>query len=92
MPTIANLYGLPMKYEFAFGVDVFSIHNEHIIKFADNSYRSKNYIYDALTETYSILNEDYDLNYLISLSQSIINDYRYNTLLLDYDYFKEKEE
>lgn len=87
MPTIANLFDLPMQYQFAFGVDVFD-ETLHLVKFADMSYRSKSFNYDALTETYEFFDDLYTSIDLFEMSQQIINDYRYNTLILDYDYFK----
>jgi phosphoglycerol transferase MdoB-like AlkP superfamily enzyme len=87
MPTIANLFDLPMFYQFAFGVDVFD-ETLHLVKFADMSYRSKSFNYDALTETYEFFDDLYTPADLFEMSQQIINDYRYNTLILDFDYFK----
>lgn len=88
MPTIANLFDLPMIYEFAFGMDIFD-ERLHLVRFANMSYRSKHFHYDALTESYEFFDDVYTPIDLFELSQQIINDYRYNTLILDYDYFEE---
>ena len=88
MPTLSNLFNLPMNYQYAFGVDALSP-GLKIVKFADMSYRSRSFNYDALTETYTFYDDIYNASDLFQLSQEIINDYRYNTLILDFDYFKE---
>jgi lipoteichoic acid synthase len=90
LPTIANLFGLNMNYRYVFGRDVFSEQN-HIVVFPDLSFVSKDFEYDALTESYRILNETYTSDELSSLSSIFITKYRYNILILDNDYFKEDD-
>ena len=91
LPTIANLFGLTMNYQYVFGRDVFSEDN-HIVVFPDLSFVSKDFEYDALTESYRIFNETYTNEELSSLSSMFITKYRYNILILDNDYFKEDED
>jgi hypothetical protein len=90
LPTIANLFGLNMNYRYVFGRDVFSEQN-HIVVFPDLSFVSKDFEYDALTESYRILNETYTSDELSALSSIFITKYRYNILILDNDYFKEDD-
>ena len=90
LPTIANLFGLNMNYRYIFGRDVFSEQN-HIVVFPDLSFVSKDFEYDALTESYRILNETYTSDELSALSSIFITKYRYNILILDNDYFKEDD-
>jgi lipoteichoic acid synthase len=91
IPTVANLFGLQLDYQKVFGMDAFS-NDEHIVRFADMSYVSKDFKYDNLTEEYEIYNESIVPEYLIQVNFKILNDYKYNLLLLEYDYFKEDEE
>ena len=90
LPTIANLFGLNMNYRYIFGRDVFSEQN-HIVVFPDLSFVSKDFEYDALTESYRILNETYTSDEISALSSIFITKYRYNILILDNDYFKEDD-
>lgn len=91
LPTIANLFGLTMNYQSIFGRDIFSEDN-HIIVFPDLSFVSKDFEYDALTESYRIFNDTYTNDELSALSSMFITKYRYNILILDNDYFKEDED
>jgi hypothetical protein len=59
--------------------------------FPDLSFVSKDFEYDALTESYRILNETYTSDELSALSSIFITKYRYNILILDNDYFKEDD-
>ena len=91
LPTIANLFGLSMNYQYVFGRDIFSESN-HIIVFPDLSFVSKDFEYDALTESYRIFNETYTNETLSSLSSMFITKYRYNILILENDYFKDDDD
>ena len=90
MPTVANLFGLTMNYQYIFGKDIFSETN-HVIVFPDLSFVSKNFEYDALTDSYRIFEGDYTIDELSTLSSLFITKYRYNILILDNDYFKEDD-
>lgn len=91
LPTIANLFGLTMNYQSIFGRDVFSEDN-HIVVFPDLSFVSKDFEYDALTESYRIFNDTYTNDELSALSSMFITKYRYNILILDNDYFKDDDD
>ena len=90
MPTVANLFGLTMNYQYIFGKDIFSETN-HVIVFPDLSFVSKDFEYDALTESYRIFEGDYTTDELSMLSSLFITKYRYNILILDNDFFKEDD-
>ncbi len=91
LPTVANLFGLDMNYQHVFGRDIFSV-DTHVIVFPDLSFVSKDFEYDALTESYRIFNENILPEELDGLSSIFITQYRYNILILDNDYFKEDED
>jgi len=91
IPSVANLFGLELDYKKVFGMDVFST-DEHIVRFADMSFVSAGFRYDNLTEQYDIYNEAVVPEYLIEVNFNIVSDYRYNLLLLQYDYFKNDDE
>lgn len=91
IPTVANLFGLDsLDYKAVFGSDAFAV-EEHIVRFADMSFVSKDYSYDSLSEEYIILDNAVSPEYINSINFRLMNDYRYNLLLLQYDYFKEDE-
>jgi lipoteichoic acid synthase len=89
LPTLSNLFNLPAKYQYAFGRDVFSSH-DHIVQFSDLSFISNDFSYDALTETYRIQNDAYTKDLLNTMHQLFISDYRYNVMILEQDYYKNK--
>jgi len=92
MPTISNLFNLNLDYKKAFGVDALA-KEDNIVRFADMSFVSKHYSYDSLSEQYFI-EEGYFIEEedLLGIYHKIVNDYMYNLLVLQYDYFKEDEE
>ena len=91
VPTVANMFGLPIDYKRVFGMDVFS-NDEHIVRFADMSFISKDFRYYSLSEQYEIYDEAVVPEYLIEVNFNLLNDYRYNLMLLQYDYFKPDED
>lgn len=90
MPTVANLFNLNLNYTLIFGSDALGINN-NIVRFADGSFISKDFRYDALSENYTIYNENITELYLFNLHKNFLNDYMYNLLILEYDYFKEED-
>ncbi len=52
LPTVANLFGLPLNYKYAFGKDVFSF-EENFVRFGDMSFVNEYMYYDSLSEEYS---------------------------------------
>ena len=62
-----------------------------MVRFADLSFVSATFSYDSLPEVMDIP-DDINPEYIIYLSNKFINDYTYNLLVLEYDYFKEEEE
>jgi phosphoglycerol transferase MdoB-like AlkP superfamily enzyme len=104
MPTIANLFGLAIddtEYSKLFGNDVLAS-CDNIVRFADMSYVSKYYSYDSLSEDYTFEYEDPALEFLkteeqkkailVGIYNDIFEEYKYNLLVLQYDYFKEYED
>lgn len=91
MPTVANLFDLDIDYNFVFGNDALS-DARNIVKFADGSFICEDFRYDSLSEKYTIYNNSVTELYLFSLNTNYINDYMYNILVLNYDYFKEDDE
>jgi lipoteichoic acid synthase len=91
LPTISNLFGLNLNYQHVFGVDVFS-NRDAIIKFSNLSFKSRDFFYNSLTEVYSIENDAMTLEELKFLEQQLITDYRYNTLFLEYDFLKPRDD
>ncbi|QMS84771.1 LTA synthase family protein [Candidatus Xianfuyuplasma coldseepsis] len=90
-PTVSNLFGLNLNYKQVFGNDIFAI-NEHIVRFADGSFISSDFRYDALSENYIINDETISEQYIYQINQNLMNNYMYNLLMLEYDYFKEDTE
>ena len=88
--SVSNLFNLPLQYELVFGNDALS-DKENVVRFADLSFVSATFSYDSLPEVMNIP-DDINPEYIIYLSNTFINDYKYNLLVLEYDYFKEEEE
>ena len=88
MPTVANLFGLNINYQEVFGNDALGS-SEHIVRFADGSFMSANYRYDALSENFTIYDNAVTEEYLFRVNQTFMNDYMYNLLILEYDYYRE---
>ena len=95
MPVVANLFNLNINYSNVFGNDAFGLSN-NIVRFADGSFISDDFRYDSLSEKYTIYNEtindDYIERYIYSLNTSFLNQYMYNLLVLEYNYFENKED
>jgi len=90
IPTISNMFNLPLQYELVLGNDALA-NKDNIVRFADMSFVSSTFSYDSLSEEMTIL-EDTNYEYIVYLSNMFINDYKYDLLVLDYDYFKKDEE
>jgi phosphoglycerol transferase MdoB-like AlkP superfamily enzyme len=90
IPTISNLFNLPLHYELVFGNDALS-DKENVVRFADISFISATFSYDSLPEIMEIP-DDINPEYIVYLSNKFINDYKYNLLVLEYDYFKEEDD
>lgn len=90
MPTIANLFGLNMNYKLAFGNDgLAQIGN--VVRFADGSFISSEFSYNALSEEYIIFDDSVSETFLFNLNHRYLNDYMYNLLTLEYDFFNKKK-
>jgi len=95
LPTISNLFGLSLNYSRVFGVDIFreiptegaGVFDVNVVRFADMGFISKYFDYNSLTEDYTIVDEFCIEENLIELYYKIFNDYKYNNLALQYDYF-----
>ena len=87
IPTISNLFNLPLEYKHVLGSDALA-NDENIVRFADLSFVSSTFSYDSLPEEMiiptNVIPED-----IIYISNKFINEYSYNILVLNYDYFKE---
>ncbi len=90
IPTISNLFDLPLQYKQVFGNDALA-DKDNIVRFADLSFISSTFSYDSLPEIMSI-SDEVNPEYIVYLSNMFINDYKYNLLVLEYDYFKPEEE
>ena len=90
IPTMSNLFNLPLQYELVFGNDALA-NKDNIVRFADLSFVSSTFSYYSLPEVMDIPDE-VNPEYIVYLSNMFINDYKYNLLVLEYDYFKEEEE
>ena len=91
MPTIANLFGLDIDYQALQGNDGLT-DGRNIVRFADGSFISKDFSYDSLSEKYTIVDNSVTELYLFRLNNQFLNDYMYNLLILEYDYFKDEED
>ncbi len=90
MPTIANLFGLNMDYKLAFGNDGLGV-DGNVVRFADGSFISSEFSYNALSEEYIIFDESVSETFLFNLNHKYLNDYMYNLLTLEYDFFNKKK-
>lgn len=90
VPTVSNLFNLPLNYKLVLGNDALA-DDENVVRFADISFVSSTFSYDSLPEQ-MIIPSNVNPEYIIYLSNMFINDYKYNLLVLNYDYFKEDEE
>lgn len=91
IPTLSNLFGLNLDYTAVFGNDALAS-NDNVVRFADMSFVSKDFSYTSLSEDYTILNPEIVPEFLITMNNQIIIDYKYNLLVLQYDYFRKDEE
>jgi len=91
MPTISNLFGLTFDYTKVFGNDALG-NPDNVVRFADMSFVSEYFSYESLSEQYTIIDEYVTPEYLKAMNNKIINDYNYNLLVLQYDYFREDED
>lgn len=91
LPTVSNLFGLPINYKHVFGVDALASEN-NIVRLPDLSFISKDFSYDSISEVYQIYENVVTPEYLEIIKQQIINDYMNNLNALEIDYFKEEED
>jgi len=101
IPTLANLFNLNLPYEMVFGSDALA-NDDNIVRFSNMSYISKYYSYDSLSEKFTFEYEDHSegiplsndekKNILTGIYDKIFEDYSYNLLVLQYDYYKEDDE
>jgi phosphoglycerol transferase MdoB-like AlkP superfamily enzyme len=90
IPTISNLFSLPLDYKVVFGNDALA-DRENVVRFADLSFVSATFSYDSLPEVMTIP-DDINPEYIKYLSNKFINDYTYNLLVLNYDYFRVEDQ
>jgi phosphoglycerol transferase MdoB-like AlkP superfamily enzyme len=86
MPTLANLFGLNMNYKSAFGKDVFSYGN-NVVHFSDGSFLSEQFRYESMKENVEIYDNSISPEFVYLLHEKFTNDYMYNILILQYNYF-----
>ena len=89
IPTISNLFNLPLQYNLVFGNDALAS-DDNIVRFADLSFVSSTFSYDSLPEVMTI-QDGVNPEYIEYVSTMFISDYKYNLLVLEFDYFKEDE-
>ena len=89
LPTVANLFNLNINYDYIFGKDALGT-NVNVVRFADGSFLSRYFRYDALSENYTIIDNAVTEEYLFRLHNKYLNDYMYNLLILQYDYYQEE--
>ncbi len=90
MPTIANLFGLRLNYRTVFGNDALA-NRDNIVRFADGSFVSEHFRYDSLSENVTIYDNSVTELYLFTMNRTFMNNYMYNLLILEYDYFDEDD-
>ena len=91
LPTVANLFDLPIQYHQVFGKDALGV-SQNVIRFADGSFLSTYFRYDALSENAVIVENAVSESYISKLHNKFLNDYMYNLLILEYNYYEEDEE
>ena len=89
MPTVANLFNLDINYAYVFGKDALAP-GVNVVRFADGSFLSRYFRYDALSENYTIIDNAVTEEYLFRLHNKYLNDYMYNLLILQYNYYREE--
>jgi arylsulfatase A-like enzyme len=91
LPTVANLFNLNIVYNDVFGTDAMDP-SVNVVRFADGSFLSSQFRYDGLSENYDIHDDAVTEQYLFQLHNKYLNDYMYNLLILEYDYFREDDD
>lgn len=91
IPTLSNLFNLPLDYRMVMGKDALA-GEDNIVKFADLSFISKDYVYESISENYEIYDNAITEDYLYQLQSIIVLDYMTNIDVLQYDFFREDEE
>lgn len=102
LPTIANLFDLDLQYQYVFGQDAFSPldynsalgisdtqpYLTNIVRYADMSFQNEDFMYNALQDSYTIYNEEFNSDYLLNLNDYFITEYIKSLNVLKYDYFQ----
>ncbi|MCF7926663.1 MAG: LTA synthase family protein [Candidatus Izimaplasma sp.] len=86
LPTVSNLFGLDANMKLFYGSDALSS-RRNIIRFANGSFLSKDFKYNALSEEYTVFNNLVTKQYISEINRNFMNDYMYNLLTLKYDYY-----
>ncbi len=94
MPTLANMFNLDMKYEYAFGTDVFSNDPEHIIQFSTFSWISDGSKYYSATGNFLPnehlkMTEEEEKKYIENIDLRVYQRALISKLILRGDYYKE---
>lgn len=90
IPTISNLFNLPLNYRMVMGSDALA-NQDNIVKFADLSFISKDFMYESISENYEIFDNAITDDYLYQIKTQIILDYMNNIDVLQHDFFREDD-
>ena len=88
LPTVLNLFGVEFDSRLLIGKDILSNASPLVI-FSDRSFITEKGKYDAITNTFvPNKGEKVDENYIEKINQTIYQDFRMSTKILEYNYYK----
>lgn len=91
MPTISNLYNLDLSYQEIFGKDALGA-DDNIVRFPNLSFVSNDFEYDILADEYTIREgSGLDITSVMLKKDYLIQEYLYNNMLLENDYFTNRD-
>ncbi|HOA20204.1 MAG TPA: LTA synthase family protein, partial [Sedimentibacter sp.] len=88
IPTLSNLMGLEYDSRLLMGRDIFS-DSEPLVMFSDRSFITDKAFYNARTnEVTSFTDENIESSYIKETAETVINKFKYSSMILDTDYYK----
>jgi lipoteichoic acid synthase len=88
IPTLSNLMGLEYDSRLLMGRDIFS-DSEPLVMFSDRSFITDKAFYNARTnEVTSFTDENIESSYIKEIAETVINKFKYSSMILDTDYYK----
>jgi phosphoglycerol transferase MdoB-like AlkP superfamily enzyme len=88
IPTLSNLMGLKYDSRLLMGRDIFS-DSEPLVMFSDRSFITDKAFYNARTnEVTSFTDENIESSYIKETAETVINKFKYSSMILDTDYYK----